>query len=549
QDITERKQAEREQATLAALVENSPDAVVGETLEGIITSWNPGAERLFGYSAAEVLGRHISLLAPPEDPTDIPSIIRRVQRGEVVKRVAAQRIRKDGQRLTVSLAVCPIRAADGRIIGISKIAYDITQSRQIQQALRGQNRRLALLKAAAEALLSTTDPEAALAAIYDGMVEDFQVDGFLEFRVNSAGDHLVLVACKLAAGVTPPTRTRLPVGEGIAGQVARDRRPIVLADVQASGGADLRFVRELGAQAYACEPLIVSDRFLGTLSFLSCRRNRFDPEDQEFFQTLANYIAVAKERLRLSDELQQHASHLERTVRERTAQLLEANANLQTFTYTAAHDLRAPLRTIKNFTHFTMEEYGQQLGAAGLDHLQRVLHSAEQINSLLNDLLEYSKLNQAELRLEAVPLARAVAEALALLREDIHSQGAEIAVEHPLPAILGHPATVILVITNFVANALKFMPPGVPPRIRIWAEPVNALVRLGVQDNGIGIAPKDHGKLFQVFQRLQAKSAYPGTGLGLAIVRRAVERMGGRVGMASELGQGSCFWVDLQPAT
>jgi signal transduction histidine kinase len=139
------------------------------------------------------------------------------------------------------------------------------------------------------------------------------------------------------------------------------------------------------------------------------------------------------------------------------------------------------------------------------------------------------------------------------LESDIQARQAEISVVAPLPEVIGHPATVVMVISNLVSNALKFMPQGLKPRVRVWTEPSvlghqRGLVRLWLEDNGIGIAPENQEKVFGAFERLHAQDAYPGTGLGLAIVRKGVERMGGRVGLESEVGKGSRFWVELRSA-
>ncbi|HYG36069.1 MAG TPA: ATP-binding protein, partial [Clostridia bacterium] len=463
-----------------------------------------------------------------------------VWRGELVNK------RKDGSLYTEEMTITPVTDLAGEITHFIAAKQDISERKHVEQTILRQNQRLSILNAAAEALLSATNAEAALAVIYDRMAEYFGIDGFIEFHLNSAGDALELVASKAVAEARQPSITRLQLGQGIAGKVAQTRRPILVANAQASSDPALQFVKELGAHAYACEPLIIGDRLLGTLSFSSCRRENFDDEDQDFFRTLANYIALAKERLRLNEELQQHASRLEQTVRDRTAQLIEANANLQTFAYTAAHDLRSPLRSIRNFSSLAVEDFGPQLGSEGKFYLEKVAQSADQMAKLLNDLLEYSKIIQIELRLEKVQLAKAIEEALVLLQDDIQNTGAEISVVEPMPAVLGHSATITLIIANFVANALKFMPAGILPKVRIWAEPAGGLIRLWVQDNGIGIEPQDRQKLFQLFQRLHGKGAYPGTGLGLAIVRRAVERMGGHVGVESEKGKGSRFWAEFK---
>jgi signal transduction histidine kinase len=248
------------------------------------------------------------------------------------------------------------------------------------------------------------------------------------------------------------------------------------------------------------------------------------------------------------DALARANEDLERQVHERTVQLVEANANLQTFSYTAAHDLRSPLRSIKSFSEIVVEDHGASLGAEGRSMLARISASADQLARLLENLLEYSRMSQAELTLQPVSLSKAVREVLALLHGDIRAKNAIVTAADPLPEVIGHAATVVLLITNLVSNALKFIASDVQPQVRIWAERNGSCVRLYVQDNGIGIAPRDQEKIFGPFQRLQSKQAYPGTGLGLAIVRKGVERMGGQTGVESEAGKGSRFWVEFKAA-
>lgn len=249
----------------------------------------------------------------------------------------------------------------------------------------------------------------------------------------------------------------------------------------------------------------------------------------------------------------------------------EANENLQNFSYMAAHDLRSPLRSIGSYSMALAEDYGPALNTAGRSYLDKVISSVQKMERLLNDLLEYSRISQAELQLEPVALQRAVNDALSLLQADIQAKERSVSVGDGLPIILGHPATVVLLIQNLVSNALKFTPPGIQPQIQISADETPAVaaapeasdglptagaaqpnrtsagvfIRLRVQDNGIGIADDDVKKLFSAFQRLHRAEIFPGTGLGLAIVRKGAERMGGRVGVVSQPGRGSCFWIDL----
>jgi len=265
----------------------------------------------------------------------------------------------------------------------------------------------------------------------------------------------------------------------------------------------------------------------------------------------------AEEALRQAGEaLAQSNAELERKVQERTAQLRDANTNLQIFANAAAHDMRSPLRAIRSFTDLALAEFGPQLDPACRSYLERITQSAESMARLMTDLLDYSRMEQAPVELEPVTLHSAVREALALVDADIRCKDALVTVQDSMPDVIGSQASLVLIISNLVSNALKFVAPGVQPRVRIWAqgdpaarEPgPAAMVRLWVEDNGIGIRPDDIPKLFGVFQRLHSKQAYPGTGLGLAMVRRGVERMGGRAGVESEPGKGSRFWLQLPVA-
>jgi signal transduction histidine kinase len=245
-------------------------------------------------------------------------------------------------------------------------------------------------------------------------------------------------------------------------------------------------------------------------------------------------------------ELRKLNLQLEARVQEHAAQLRQVNDNLQNFSHSAAHDLRSPLRAIKGFSTILLEEHAVHLDPEGRDLLQRIAQSADQMQRLLNDLLEYSKVAAAELNLGKVSLQEAARDALALLEADIRAKNAAVTIEGSLPQIIGHPATVVLLISNLISNALKFVPQNVRPQIRIRAATTGPRVRLSVQDNGIGIEPKDLCRVFEVFQRLHPKGAYPGTGLGLAIVRKGAQRMGGSVGVESQPAKGSCFWIEFQ---
>ncbi|MEG4517693.1 MULTISPECIES: ATP-binding protein [unclassified Microcoleus] len=237
---------------------------------------------------------------------------------------------------------------------------------------------------------------------------------------------------------------------------------------------------------------------------------------------------------------------LEERVRERTAELEEVNAQLESFTYSVSHDLRAPLRGISFFAEMLLQDRTSELDSTAQDYLYRINDAATLMNTLIENLLEYSRLSKANLPLKAVSLNLIVDRSIAQLEAEIAQKKARITVVEPLPAVWAHPPTLLQVLANLLSNALKFMQPGIAPQVRVYAEAEEEYIYLWVEDNGIGIAEKFHDRIFGLFDRLHGQEVYPGTGIGLAIANKGVDRMGGAIGLESTLGIGTRFWVKLR---
>lgn len=235
---------------------------------------------------------------------------------------------------------------------------------------------------------------------------------------------------------------------------------------------------------------------------------------------------------------------LERLVEERTAKLRDTVQQLETFSYSIVHDLRAPLRSMRSFSGILQKDHADHLNEEGRNYLQRIMNSAARMDSLITDVLNYSRISQVGVELTPVDLDRLVADIMAEYPQFSES-AASIEVQHPLPVVSGNAALLTQVVSNFIGNALKFVSPGRAPHVFLRAEDRGQRVRIWIEDNGIGVAPQNHEKIFGLFQRLHRPEDYAGTGVGLAIVKRAVERMGGRVGVESKLNEGSRFWFEL----
>ena len=232
----------------------------------------------------------------------------------------------------------------------------------------------------------------------------------------------------------------------------------------------------------------------------------------------------------------------------RTAQLNDALQTMETFTYSIAHDLRSPLRALVTFSSMVHDECGEGLEEHGRDYLRRIKEAAFRMDRLISDLLVYGRLTHVEATAVPLSLEHAVAKVIQDLAAELRSRNAQVDVEPSLPTIIGSPVLLNHVIVNVVDNALKFVPAERRPCIHIYSTQSEDRVRLHIRDNGLGIAPEYHPKIFNLFTRLHKTSEYSGTGIGLALVKKAMERMLGKVGLESTPGTGSSFWLEFRAA-
>jgi PAS domain S-box-containing protein len=342
-------------ALLSAIVDSSDDAIISKTLDGIITSWNKSAERLFGYTAEAAIGQPITILIPPERLQEEPEIIARLRQGERVDHFETVRRRKDGTLINISLTISPVRDADGTIIGASKIARDITESKKI------------------------------------------------------------------------------------------------------------------------------------------------------------------------------------------TAELQRSNAVLEQFAHSASHDLQEPLRTVKIYGQILLQRHGEKLGPQGIAALEFLQSGATRMETLLRDLLAYTRITQFEKPSEKIDANLAFESALLAVGGSISENNAEVVCVGSLPWLRMHFAHLQQLFQNLIGNGIKYRKPELSPVVRISAQRLAACWEFSIKDNGIGIATEYAEAIFAVFKRLHSAEEYTGTGLGLAICKRIVEQYDGRIWVESELSRGSVF--------
>ncbi|HWA86305.1 MAG TPA: PAS domain S-box protein, partial [Opitutus sp.] len=375
----------------------------------------------------------------------------------------------------------PDRDPAGRVCGVVVHAYDITERKETEQALADALTRYRFLADAMPQMVWTARP-----------------DGEIDY-VN----HRWLESTGL-------TETGSFGREGWLAAIHPDDRDAVRTcwNDAIAQGAPLEHecrLRCTGASEWRWHLVRALPRRDDSRALMQWVASATDIDEQR-----RAYAELAEAR----EHLHSHAEDLEARVRLRTATLREANSELEAFTYSVSHDLRTPLQFMRGFAEAIQEDADNHLSPANRDYLHRIIRAAERMDTIIQDLLAYSRLSRAEMQLGNVPLKDVVTEVLAHQHAFIRQTRATVAIESPLPGVCADRTGLFQVVSNLVSNALKFARPGCPPSVRIRAETADGAVRLWVEDDGIGIEPRHHDRIFQMFERLHSAAEYPGTGIG-----------------------------------
>jgi PAS domain S-box-containing protein len=538
-DVTDHRQAAEAQARLAAIVESSEDAIVGKTLDSTILSWNTAAERLFGYTAEEAVGRSITILIPAERQDEEDFIMERLRRGERIEHYETVRIAKDGRLLDVSLTISPIRDRSGRIVGAAKIARDVTARRWAEQATR-------FLADASAALAELTDYRSTLQKVGDLAVPLFadwcavdvlEADGSIRRLALTHGDAAQRrLADELRARYPPqPGDSDSPMRALRTGEPEwRQSIPDSLLEEAARDGDHLALLRQLGLRCSLSVPLRSRTRTLGVLTCAMAGSGRtYSASDLAIVEDLAHRAVIAIE----------NASLL--------ATLKEADSRKDEFLAMLAHELRNPLAPIRNAVQiFRVKAPATPELRWATEVIERQVH---QMTRLVDDLLDVSRITRGkiELRKERVELAAVIDSAVEASGPLIEKWGHELTVEvPPLPIhVEADPTRLAQVVSNLLNNAAKYTDQGGSIWLTAEQKDGDALIR--VRDTGAGIPPEMLQRIFDMFTQVDhtLERSEGGLGIGLTLVQQLVEMHGGAVEARSAgLGQGSEFIVRLPVA-
>ena len=463
--------------------------------EGRVVSWNAGAERIKGYSAEEILGRHFTCFHLPKDvEAGVPARILEtaVAQGRSVDE--GWRVRKDGSQFWANVALTALRDETGTLVGFAKVTRDLTEQRRAAEVLRaGEEYARRIVDAAYDAFVAID--------------EEGVVTGWNRHAEEMFGWSREEAIGRVLADTIVPTQHRDAHRRGLqhfleTGEGPVLNRVIELAAVRRNGE---EFPVEL-----TISPLTVGRKYVFT-AFIRDVTQRKEAEDK---------------------------------LRRYTADLEAANAELDAFAYSVSHDLRAPLRSIDGFSQALLEDYAAQLDAAGQQYLHRVRASSQHMATLIDDLLQLSRVTRAEMSREPVNLSDLAHSIAADLQRSDPKRQVEFVITSGLE-ISGDPRLFRLVLENLLGNAWKYTARHPRARIEFGVTQYESRPAYYVRDDGAGFDMTYADKLFGAFQRLHAPGEFEGTGVGLATVRRIIGRHGGRVWGEGAVEQGATFYFTL----
>ncbi|MBK6853659.1 MAG: PAS domain S-box protein [Burkholderiales bacterium] len=564
-DVTERRRAEEILNRYKSLVDSSEDAIIGKTLQGTVTSWNRGAERLFGYTASEAVGSSTDAIIPPERADEERDILEHMARGEAVPHLETQRLHRDGHRLDVWVAVWPIRDAEGRIVGAATIARDITE-RIAARARATRQARIYLCLSQCNAAVARCGTQTAL---FDAICRAIIEAAGMRLACVSLLDEAGVLAVQAQAGAPAdfPRELSLVSSDaqslGQAGMAMRTGEPVWCQDFP-SDPLTCHWQEQaphVDFRASASLPVRRAGAVVGVLTICAGEAQAFDEETRWLLVDLAANVSFALDnfdreaaRHQAQQALSAHRQQLEDTVERRTRQLADASQRAEAaslaktaFLANMSHEIRTPLNAMIGMAHLIRRE---GLSARQTDRLFKLESSAKHLLEILNDILDLSKVEAGKMMLEAVPLRveSTVANVLSMLGERAELKSLRLLSEvDEMPRdLVGDPTRLQQALLNYANNAIKFTEQGsVVVRVRLVEQDESSvMLRFEVQDTGIGVDAEVMPRLFAAFEQADPSTTRRagGTGLGLAITRRLALLMGGEAGATSVPGAGSTFW-------
>jgi PAS domain S-box-containing protein len=548
QDITHQRQVEEDAAYLAALVAGADDAIISKTLEGIVTSWNPAAETMFGFSAADAIGRSIALIIPQERLHEEAEILARLKRGERTEHFQTERLRKDGRRIAISVNVSPVQDSAGAVIGASKIARDVTEQRRAQDRLQASMRSLEALYRLSDQVARAHDRREVSNTAVEAIATALGTERASVLLFDSSGV-MRFIAWR---GLSEHYRAAME-GHSPWTPDSRDALPILIGDVQADESmAGLREeIEREGIRALGFFPLVYQERVVGKFMVYFDRPRTWATEERRLAEAIGRHVSFGLARVEAeatAAEALQQARAARHEADGARAEAEQASRAKDEFLAMLAHELRNPMGVIVHAAtilsaHATLP--AEERRAVGMIERQ-----SQHLASLLDDLLDVARITSGhiELETERLDLGAVVNASIEAQRLRIAAKSQQITVSIPPQPVnvIGDAVRLQQVIGNLVNNASKYTPAGGSIWVALRSEGDEAL--LDVRDTGAGIPADSLNSIFDLFVQANPTLARTegGLGVGLTLVKRVVELHKGHVESRSEgLGKGAQFAVRL----
>jgi len=543
----ELRESEQRYQTLARI---SPVGIFRTEPNGATTYVNPTWCTIAGLSADQALGDGWLAAVHPDDKERLSQGWQKSTQLHQESFSDYRFMRPDGTTAWVMGQAVPELDPEGQIIGYVGTITDITERKQAEEEIHRHIHQLQAINKTALQLQRLQSLQILADEIIKSLEMILDYSYSVVLLIDASGERLLPFALssqgqddEFVAGDKKYVESQdLRVGKGVTGWVAQTGLSVRLGDVR----QDARYykVRE-NICSELCVPLKAGDQVIGVINIESDQPDAYSEVDESVLETVAAQISIAIQNAQLHEKIQQHADELELRVQERTAQLQVANKELESFSYSVSHDLRAPLRAISGFSEIIARRHRSNLNEEGQHYIDNIVQASERMGHLIDDLLTYARLGRKGVRREPVSLASLVSEISRNMQSRLAEIHGTLNVAEDLPTVIGDQTLLSQVFTNLLENAFIYHKPDVPPQVSLTYYNEDQHVVVKVSDNGIGIPLEYQEKIFNMFQRLHSEEEYPGTGIGLATVRKSVELLGGGVWVESKEGEGSTFFVRL----
>ncbi|HXC60854.1 MAG TPA: ATP-binding protein [Steroidobacteraceae bacterium] len=558
-----------DRALLAAIIAGSEDAIISKTLNSIVTSWNGAAERLFGWTAAEMIGQPILRIIPPDMLYEEERILTKLRAGERVERYETTRIRKDGSRVAISLTISPIRDASGKVVGASKIAHDITERRRAEEAiaaLADEGHALETLSRVGKSVASEFDLETIVQRVTDAATElsDAAFGAFFYNVIGREGEESYWLYSISGVPREKFANFPMPRATEVFAPTFRGEANLRSDDIR----KDPRFGRNspyhgmpeghLPVVSYLAVPVISkSGEVIGGIFLGHSEPARFTARAERLVTGIASQAAIAIDNSRLVQQLKERESRLNQLLGERDAIVQSERAARSEaerlghlkdeFLATLSHELRTPLHAVHGWTRVLLQGQKTEEQRKALEIIDRNVRAQTQI---INDLLDMSRIisGKTVLEVQSLELHQVTQAALDTVKQTAEARNIRITamLDSTIGFVRGDPNRLQQALWNLLTNAIKFTPAG--GRVHVVLERVNSHVEISIEDTGIGIPADFLPFVFDRFRQADASTTrnFGGLGLGLSIVKNLIELHGGQVRVKSRgENQGSTFIVSL----